>query len=104
MTNQHPIEPFASGPTSRGPEDPLIKRLSRQARQYAHAVETATTDNARNLLRQQHTLITAMVTLGLQPDRWEDMAKQLIPLNVEMLASVISAGYAKLPPADQDHD
>lgn len=94
----------AAGPSSRTTEHPLIKRLARQARQYDHAANTATTETARNLLRQQHTLITMLCTLGLHPEKWDEMASTLIPLNVEMLASVISAGYAQLPPAEHDHD
>ena len=92
------------GPTSRTSEHPLVKRLRRQAMQLNYAADSATNNTAANMLRQQAAFVSAMATLGERPDLWDDMAEQMIPVNVDMLATVVAAGYAKLPPATVDHD
>lgn len=83
----------------RTQQHPTIARLERQAKQYAHAASTATTQSARNMLSMQGSFITVIAKLGQQPEEWDTMAEQMIEVNVEMLADVIAAGVAKLPPA-----
>lgn len=83
----------------RTQEHPTIKRLERQAMQFAHAASTATNQSARNMLTMQQSFITVLAKLGQRPDMWDEIAEQMIPVNVEMLAGVVSAGVAKLPPA-----
>jgi hypothetical protein len=92
------------GPTQRTQYDPVVKRLMRQARQYDHARNHATNETASNLLSMQYNFIVAITELGMHPEKWDLIAAQLIEVNVEMLAQVVAAGVAPLPPAQYDHD
>lgn len=82
----------------------LVRRLQRQGRQFDHAANTATTEVAKDFLRQQHTFIRVIATLGTTPASWEDLAKDLVEVNVEMLATFVAGGLASLPPAEADHE
>lgn len=87
---------------------PLFLRLARQARQLDHARNTMTEQNLERvgpLVEAMYTTTVMIAQLGVKPaEQWESFAESLIETNVELVAKLVSAGLAKLPPAEHDHD
>jgi hypothetical protein len=90
-----------------GEDDPIVKRLQRQARQIDHARNQCAEPYRRSvipILDQQYAVTVAIASVGYLPGHWAKVAPALVETNAELIANLVAEQITTLPPAEYDHD